>query len=103
MTASDALFEKSLAALSAYAKALSTVAAEDYSGTDIGQLTTDVSGLIGAIPDAPGGVVAGIKALGGSSSDPGPVGRLAGTLKQHYASKHIKELVNDAHPSVTVI
>lgn len=99
----DAVFEKVIAALSAYAQALSTVAGEDYTGTDVGQLTTDVSGLVGAIPSLPSGATAGIKALGGSSTDAGPLGKLAGVLKQHYAAKHVAQLVNDAHPSMTIL
>ena len=100
---SDALLAKALTALSAYASALAKVTGEDYSGADIGSLVSDVDSLAAAIPGAPSAATSALKALGGSSTAPGPVGQLGGALKQAYAAKQVKDIAKNAHPAVHTI
>jgi hypothetical protein len=100
---SDEAFEKALAALSAYADALDKVATDDFSGSDIGQLVSDVDTVVAAIPVVPGSAASILKKLGGSSDAPGPVGQLAGALKQAYAAKKVRAIVTNAHPAVQAI
>jgi hypothetical protein len=103
MQASDAIVTQLLAALSAYASALKTVASADYSGADIGGLVTNIEGAVAAIPGAPTPATGALKALGSSGGQPGPIGQLGGVIKQAYAAGKVKEIVKEADPSVTKI
>jgi len=101
--ASDAVFNKALTALGAYADALATVAGEDYSGKDIGSLVTDIDGLAASIPNLPGVAATAIKPLGGSADAPGPIGQLAGALKTSYSKRRVRDIVKQADPAIKVI
>jgi hypothetical protein len=100
---SDALVNKAISALGDYAAALKTVAGDDYSGKNIGALVSDVSALVGQIPGAPTEATNAVKALGPGSADAGPIGKLGGALKQAYAAKQVKEIVNSSGEPVKAI
>lgn len=84
--ASDALVDKALIALAAYAKALGNVANDDFPGKAIAGLGSDASSLAKAISDK--SLASGIAA---SLAD--PISAIAMAIANHYKRKDLAEVV----------
>lgn len=93
---SDAIVNKALSGISAYANALNTLTAKDYSASNMKSLSNDVIDLAGKL-NTPSKVTDIAKAL------PDPIQQLTGVLLAMYAKKEIKKVVKEADPSVTKI
>ena len=92
----DAMVDKALGGLSAYANALKTVSTKDFSGTDMTSLTNDANKLAGQL-GAPSKATDIAKALAN------PLGQLSGALLKNYAEHKAAEVVKAADADVTEI
>jgi hypothetical protein len=100
----DEVVNKAIGALSAYANALKSVSGADFSGASIGSTVSDLDTLMKAIPGISTPVLDAVKGLGSASStDPGPIGRLAGAIAQHYSAQKVNDVVHNADPAVKTI
>jgi len=93
---SDDIVNKALSGLSAYASALNTIAARDYSGANIKPLADDTITLASKL-NAPSKITDIATAL------TMPLQQLAGALMMNYAEGQVEKIVKEADPSVTKI
>ena len=92
----DAIVDKALVGLSAYASALKKISTEDFSGADVQSLANDANTLAGKI-------IAPSRATDIAKTLPNPLGQLAGALLKNYAGHKVAEVVGTADPDVTKI
>ena len=96
VTTADAVVDKVLGGLSAYANALKIVSTKDFSGKDVTSLAADANKLAGQL-GAPS------KATGIAGALANPLGQLSGVLLATYAKEEVNKVVKEADPSVTNI
>jgi uncharacterized protein YeaO (DUF488 family) len=92
----DAVVDKALSGLTAYANALKTVSTKDFSGTGVKSLADDATNLAGKL-GAPS------KATDIAKTLANPLGQLSGALLQKYAEHKAAEVVKAADAGVTEI
>ena len=92
----DAIVNRALSGLAAYADALKTLSTIDYSGSDMKSLANDAIDLAGKL-NTPSRATDIAKAL------PDPLQQLSGVLSSMYAKNGVKKIVKEAGPSVRKI
>jgi hypothetical protein len=92
----DAIVNKAISGLSAYAKALKTLSTKDYEGADVKSLADGAIDLAGKL-NTPSRVTDIAKKL------PDPLQQLSGVLLSGYAKNGVKKIVKEADPSVRKI